>query len=95
MPGLSVESSSAGVSGPDGASLGTLNAGGRPLDELLRIAADAQRERRRLRLTGVGERTIEDLVRIAVTGGDCVSFASAAPDTRPSQTTPRRWFFRR
>lgn len=80
---------------PAGPEMSTLSMGGRPISELIDAAAEAQRAKRRLRLVGVAERSIEDLMRIAVTGGDCVVFTSAEPVLKPSATTPRRWFFRR
>lgn len=70
----------------------TVHAGERSLDDLLNVVAAASRTRTRVRLTGVKAKPIEDLMRIAVTGGDCVVFE---PDGDRAAPPPRRrWFFR-
>lgn len=51
-----------------------VDAGPRPLTELLAVASAAARSRTSVTFTGVKARSIEDLMRIAVTGGDCVTF---------------------
>lgn len=74
-----------------------LRVGDRPLDELLSIAAAASRSRSRIELTGTRAKPLEDLMRIAVTGGDCVVFG-VDHDERPAlaaSSPRRRWWFSR
>lgn len=52
----------------------TVHAGPRPLPELLTLAAAASRSGTSLSFTGTETRPIEDLVRLAVAGGEAVSF---------------------
>ncbi len=72
----------------------TIHAGPRPLPELLDLAAAASRSGTRLSFTGTGTRPIEDLVRLAVVGGETVSFGddvrSRIPDDGEEEpATPR------
>ena len=69
----------------------TLNAGNRSIDELLQVVAAASRSQTRIRLTGVKAKPIEDLMRIVVTGGDCVVLEPEAERTAPEKR--RRWRF--
>lgn len=82
-------SGSRGKAGGDGL---VLQAGDRPLSELLDLAAAASRSRIPVRLTCLRSKPIEDLIRIAVTGGDCVVFE---PDAVRADHRPRRGWFSR
>lgn len=68
----------------------TVHVGERSLDDLLSVVAAASRARTRVRLTGVKAKPIEDLMRIAVTGGDCVVFEPDGERAAPPRR--RSWF---
>jgi hypothetical protein len=71
----------------------TVDAGPKSLDELLSVAAAASRSRTPVRFTGTTTRTVEDLMRIAVTGGDCVTFGGDKPRAVAAELPARRsWF---
>ena len=67
-----------------------VDAGPKPLTELLRVASAAARSGTRIGFTGTRRRPLEDLMRIAVAGGDCVSFELQAPAERPDRAEPER-----
>jgi hypothetical protein len=75
----------------------TVRAGDRSLDELLTIAAAAARSKARVELTGVRAKPLEELVRIAVAGGDSVVFVADPAEAPPSPDPRRRrhWWFSR
>lgn len=64
----------AGLAQGTGRTRMTVHAGPRPLPELLDLAAAASRSGTRLSFTGTGTRPLEDLVRLAVAGGETVTF---------------------
>ena len=70
-----------------------VDAGPKSMTELLAVASAAARSRTSVTFTGVTTRSIEDLMRIAVTGGDCVTFGQAVSMPRlPTQQRSRpRW----
>lgn len=65
-----------------------VDAGRKSLTELLAVASAAARSRTSVTFTGVKARSIEDLMRIAVTGGDCVTFGQDV--SMPALPTPQR-----
>lgn len=75
-----------------------VDAGPKSLTELLAVASAAARSRTSVTFTGVKTRSIEDLMRIAVTGGDCVTFGqevSMPPLPARQRARPRwRWLSR-
>lgn len=68
----------------------TVHAGPRPLPELLDLAAAASRSGTRLSFTGTGARPIEDLVRLAVVGGETVTFGDDVRCRIPEDDEPPR-----
>lgn len=72
-----------------------VDAGLKPLPELLAVASAAARSRTSVTFTGVKTRSIEDLMRIAVTGGDCVTFGQevSMPPLPARQRTRPRWLW--
>jgi hypothetical protein len=65
----------------------TMDAASKPLSELLTIASAASRSRTTISFVGVKAKPLEDLVRIAAAGGDCVSFVNevAPPPADPEE----------
>ena len=63
------------------------------MTELLAVASAAARSRTSVTFTGVKARSIEDLMRIAVTGGDCVTFGQevSMPPLPTQQVGRPRW----
>ncbi|MDB5511004.1 MAG: hypothetical protein JWR08_487 [Enterovirga sp.] len=68
----------------------TLDVGPKPLAELLSLAAAASRAKTRVSFTGVETRPLEDLVRLAAAGGDCVAFAGARHPADPDRADDAR-----
>lgn len=83
---------------PPGSDHMIVDAGPKSLTELLAVASAAARSRTTVTFTGVKTRSIEDLMRIAVTGGDCVTFGqdvSMPPLPARQRALPRwRWLSR-
>ncbi|MBV9076568.1 MAG: hypothetical protein JO048_03675 [Methylobacteriaceae bacterium] len=70
-----------------------VDAGRKTLPELVRLAAEASRAGQPVRLTGVADRSLEELVRVVAVGGDVVSFAPTPPRDPPARPRPRRTWF--
>ena len=71
----------------------TLNGAEVPLQDLLAIASAASRSAGVVRLCGIGERPLEDLMRIAVAGQDHVILDERAPSARKATASVRRTWF--
>ena len=68
----------------------TIHAGPRSLPELLDLAAAASRSGTRLSIVGTGSRPIEDLVRLAVAGGESVTFGADLRSLVPPEEADAR-----
>jgi DNA replication protein len=52
-----------------------LNAGQRPTVDLVRIATAARSKGARLKISGLGMMSVNDLIRISAAGGGCVELS--------------------